>query len=33
LPTRRELQEPTHPKDVIGSYRGISIDLLLVQPI
>ncbi len=33
LPTRRELQEPNHPRDVIGLHRGISIDLLLVQRI
>jgi hypothetical protein len=33
LPTRQELREPNHPKDVIGSHHGISVDLLLVQPI
>jgi hypothetical protein len=33
LPTRQELQEPNHPKDVIGSHHGISVDSLLVQPI
>ncbi len=32
-PTRQELREPNHPKDVNGSRHGISIDLLLVQPI
>jgi hypothetical protein len=33
LPTRRELQEPNNPKDVIGSHHGIYVNLLLVQPI
>ncbi len=33
LPTRQELQEPNHPRDVIGSHHGISLDLLLVQRI
>ncbi len=32
-PTRQELQEPNHPRDVIGSHRGISVDSLLVQRI
>jgi hypothetical protein len=32
-PTRQELREPNHPKDVNGSHHGISIDSLLVQPI
>ncbi len=32
-PTRQGLREPNHPKDVNGSHHGISIDLLLVQPI
>jgi hypothetical protein len=32
-PTRQELLEPNHPRDVIGSHRGISVDSLLVQRI
>jgi hypothetical protein len=33
LQKRQEVREPNHPKDVIGSHRGISVDSLLVQPI
>jgi hypothetical protein len=33
LPTRQELQEPNHPRDVIGSHHGIFVDLLLRQSI
>jgi hypothetical protein len=28
-----ELQDPNHLRDVIGSHIGISVNLLLVQPI
>jgi hypothetical protein len=31
--TRQELQESNHPTDKIGSHCGISVDLLLAQPI
>jgi hypothetical protein len=31
LPKRGELRDPNHPRDITGSYNGISVGLLLVQ--